>query len=136
MKIIDLLNKISNNEQPPKKIVWRNKVYIYDEDDYYTEENDDAIFDYHEITDILNEEVEILETTITMRELVDNSKINELIDKYEKWQTETKPDKIKKLGFENCTTPKSATENEAFLMTCINFASMKIDEIIDKINGE
>lgn len=95
MKIIDILNKIANGEQPPKKIVFDNEVYEYDEEDGdYRNNNYDALFDYHEITDVLNDEVEILEITITNKpdkiEKIANlyildeeilNKINEIIDK-------------------------------------------------------
>lgn len=80
--IIDILNIIARGEEPPKKIVFRNEVYIYEDDDYYTDTYNDAIFDYHEITDILNEEVTLLESTITYKpdkiEKIDfNDSINE-----------------------------------------------------------
>lgn len=65
--IIKILNQLANGEEPPKKIIWKDKIYNYNEyeKDYYDTDELDAIFDYHEITDILNEEVQVLETTIT-----------------------------------------------------------------------
>ena len=40
MKIIELLNKIANGEEVPKKIKWRNKKYILRSDlEWYILEN-------------------------------------------------------------------------------------------------
>lgn len=115
--IYELLGMIKDNKVP-KKIIYRKKLWKYDiqDKDYWTNSYDGTewLFDEYIITDILNEEATILETTITYKQ-----------DK-----------KIEKLGFENTTTPTSASENEAFLMTCINFVSIKIDEIIDFISKE
>ena len=66
MKVIDLLNKIANGEEVPKKIAIQNEVLIYNEDEilnlqdcYYMVYEEDAtwrIWAYE-----LNDEVEILE---------------------------------------------------------------------------
>lgn len=65
MRIIDLLSKIANGEEPPKKILFKNQVYIYCEDakDYYYFD-EGWLFDNYVITDILNDEVGILEITV------------------------------------------------------------------------
>ena len=67
MKVIDLLNKIANGEEVPKKIKYRNKIFIYDKDnklyivENYNEYNDLLMeLSNHKGTD-LNYEVEILE---------------------------------------------------------------------------
>lgn len=107
MKIIDILNKIANNEQPPKRIVFRNEVYEYDEQDGdYRNKNYDALFDYHEITDILNEEVQILETTITYKQDNKIGKIN--IDIFD--------------------------DNEITNINKMKHLAIRINEIIDKFN--
>ena len=63
MKIIDLLNKIANGEEVPKKIKYRDWLYEFEKDcnDYFCiydsllcRENDD-------VRQFLNDEVEILE---------------------------------------------------------------------------
>lgn len=102
--IIDILNKIARGEEPPKKIIYDSKLWEYDNQnkDYFTNHYDGTewLFDEYVIQDILNDEVEILETTITY-----------------------KPDKIEKLKFD----------------MSINFIDQftdKINEIIDKFNGE
>lgn len=66
MKVINLLNKIANGEEVPKKIAIQNKVLVYNEDEilnlqdcYYMNDDEDAtwqIWDYK-----LNEKVEILD---------------------------------------------------------------------------
>ena len=77
MKVIDLLNKIANGEEVPKKIKVGNKIYNYETfnigkgDNYFTAEWEevkgyrisyDGTYYYLEIRDYnLNDEVEILE---------------------------------------------------------------------------
>ena len=128
--IYGLLGMIKDNKAP-KKIMYDNGIWNYRKRtdmkdtilyvEYINEKTCCDLFDEYLITDILNDEVEILETTITMRELIDNSKINELVDKYKKWQKETKPDKIEKL------------DEWDFSGNDLIFA-VKINEIIDKVN--
>ena len=67
MRVIDLLNKIANGEEVPKKIKHRNKIFIYDKDNLcYVVENyneyDDLLVSLsnHKGTD-LNYEVEVIE---------------------------------------------------------------------------
>ena len=109
MKIIDLLNKIANNEEVPKKIKWENIIYAYSEydKDYleypFSNEEYKGLFDMKDsiLTQFLNDEVEILEEPkkieklekptqdeylySTGKELYENDmkvydKVNELID--------------------------------------------------------
>ena len=70
MKIIDLLNKIANGEEVPKIIKYDDFTYWYDktEKDYYRYigydlDNDDVeyLINGGFISDILNDEVEIIE---------------------------------------------------------------------------
>ncbi len=77
MKVIDLLNKIANGEEVPKKIKICNKIYNYETfnigkgDNYFTAEWEevkgyrisyDGTYYYLEIRDYnLNDEVEIIE---------------------------------------------------------------------------
>ncbi len=101
IKIIDLLNKIANDEEVPKKIMFAAWLYIYDEEEktYYDEEDRTLWQSYN--FKILTDEVEIIEEPkkidkITVREKtlgfpsgewtarnIDKAfaiKINELID--------------------------------------------------------
>lgn len=66
MKIIDLLNKIANGEEVPKKIAIQNEVLIYNEDEilclqdcYYIADDEDATWKIWAYK--LNDEVEIIE---------------------------------------------------------------------------
>ena len=69
IKIIDLLNKIANNEEVPKKIKWENIIYAYSEydKDYleypFSNEEYKGLFDMKDsiLTQFLNDEVEIFE---------------------------------------------------------------------------
>lgn len=61
IKVIDLLNKIANNEEVPKKIMFDAWLYIYDEEEktYYDEEDRTLWQSYN--FKILTDEVEIIE---------------------------------------------------------------------------
>ena len=100
MKIIDLLNKIANGEEVPKKIEYRNIKFVYDKGnrlyivENYNEYNDLLMeLSNHKGTD-LNKKVEIIEEEKKIPEKLDISnfprhnnslkktaiKLNELID--------------------------------------------------------
>lgn len=69
MKIIDLLNKIANGEEVPKKIKWENIIFAYSEydKDYlefpFSEEEYQGLFCMKDsiLTRFLDDEVEILD---------------------------------------------------------------------------
>ena len=63
MKVIDLLNKIANGEEVPKKIKFEDYIYEYNikEEDYYNEKYCDGILDSIALFSQLNDEIEILE---------------------------------------------------------------------------
>ena len=66
MKVIDLLNKIANGEEVPKKIKFYNNVYKYHGKEYgYCRHYYDNTYIYltseYNFFDILNDEVEIIE---------------------------------------------------------------------------
>lgn len=101
IKIIDLLNKISN-EEAPKKIIYMGNIYDYGSYDYFNT-NIGYLFDKYNVTGILNtniiildipeedKKIEKLSDELTYIKLVDNEifrknvvkKINEIIDKIE-----------------------------------------------------
>ena len=62
MKVIDLLNKIANDEEVPKKIKYDDRFYIFNEkkDNYYENETCSINWDYVALH-CLNEEIEIIE---------------------------------------------------------------------------
>jgi transcription antitermination factor NusA-like protein len=81
MKIIDLLNKIAKGEEVPKKIKYRNDIYILiDNYCYYCDETNLNLSDglYAEQSR-LNDEVEIIEE-------LEEKKIPEKLDLYEETQ--------------------------------------------------
>ena len=69
MKVIDLLNKIANNEEVPKKIKWFDRwkeeevTYIFDkkQNDYDCVEYSRYLFNDHFMTESLTDEIEIIE---------------------------------------------------------------------------
>jgi len=64
MKVIDLLNKIANGEEVPKKVKYKNFYWEYREEEKdYKDNEGDYVFgcSNYDITEMLNTEVEILE---------------------------------------------------------------------------
>lgn len=66
IKMIDLLNKIANGEEVPKKIRFRDDIWKFDKcvKDYMNEDNNEYLFDNIfgiETEKVLNYEVEIIE---------------------------------------------------------------------------
>ena len=64
IKVIDLLNKIANGKEVPKKIKYDDDIYEYDYDEknyaYFFIDHYNYLFD-EDITQILDDEVEIIE---------------------------------------------------------------------------
>ena len=90
MKVIDLLNKIANREEVPKKIKWEDTIYAYSEydKDYlefpFSEEEYKGLFDMKDsiLTQYLNDEVEIIEEDKEIEEIPFNNGMKEFIDVY------------------------------------------------------
>ena len=83
MKVIDLLNKIANGEEIPKKVKVGYYYYEYEENGEYinTENTEDLLFDfdsYYPLEQCLNEEVEIVgeDKNIEKLEIVHNGSAN------------------------------------------------------------
>lgn len=112
IKVIDLLNKIANGEEVPRYIHNGGVKYVYENGgEYVNIPTGDLLFDFpddRQLKDYLNDEMEIIK---------EDKKIEKC-----------------KVNF-NTTLPNKATENEAFMMTCINWVADKVDEIIDHINN-
>lgn len=119
MKIIDLLNKIANGEEVPKKIIFKNELYILkkweniEETDYYCESIGNLLGDIYLTS--LNEEVEIIEDTPK-----EDKKIEKL---KQKRKCVKEPSDLSGIG-------------EVIHYYDNNELGDKINEIIDKINGE
>lgn len=110
MKIIDLLNKIANGEETPKKIKYRNKIWErtltingrgYQ---YYSELHQEwrTLQNQVYLEECLNDEVEIIEA----------------------------PKKIEKLELES-----GKIDDKEFLAKYITHNRYKINELIDEINN-
>lgn len=124
MKVIDLLNKIANGEEVPKKIEYRNIKFLYDKvNKLYTVENYNEYNDLfmelsnHKGTD-LNYEVEILEESKGIPEKLDVDE--EEKGKYIIWSTE----------FEQCTTL------EMKIIKRQDYIIRKINEILDYLKSK
>lgn len=120
MKVIDLLNKIANGEEMPKKIKYKNELFEYDNDtqDYYIVE---GTYDYlfrdsfcKKTNSFINDKVEIIE----------------------------EPKKIEKLGpvrgsdLSDLTDKDMVLRNNALIELCktLNNMNNKINELIDEVN--
>lgn len=113
IRIIDLLVKIANGEEVPKKIKWHDSVWIRDYENafYYYEEGTDNLFmDDIGSTVCLNKEVEIIEDTPKEDKKIAKLKI---YDDMINW----------------CCNGKAINDIEKDIID-------KMNEIIDKINGD
>ena len=138
IKVIDILNKIANNEEPPKKIMYKEQEYEYDENEkdyYYCDFSIYKLFDDRLITKILNDEVEILQITITYNQ------DKEMCHKCHKYpaeynQTECEfclgitPKEIEKIDL------KEINKNLTYGVKNDVYLAIKINEIIDRLNNE
>ena len=108
IKIIDLLNKIANDEEVPKKIKWLGQTYEYNHNDRFYYQNGWSMYiDFYTEGNCLNDEVEILD--------------------------EAKEDKIQKIY--HCETSLTQNEVEIFITENLNQMVDKINELIDEINN-
>ena len=85
MKVIDLLNKIANGEEVPKKVKYKGLYWEYDKNyDDYRDNEDDWVFGMsnYDITRMLNNEVEILEEPKGIPEI---DRLNNIINELEEW---------------------------------------------------
>ena len=115
IKIIDLLNKIANDEEVPKKIKYNNETFtIREEKDDYANQNY-WFTDRFCLLD-LNDEIEVIEDTpkkIEKLEPVRGSDLSDLTDK------------------------DMVLKNNALIELCktLNNMNNKINELIDEINN-
>ena len=84
MKVIDLLVKIANKEEVPKKIKWLGQIYEYSPNDKFYYQNNYSMYrDFYTEGNCLNDEIEIIEEDNKIDKL-DTSIINALRYDYEK----------------------------------------------------
>lgn len=121
MKIIDLLNKIANGEEIPKKIKVDNRFYYeYDENIDYKSKDGTYLFDaYIQINKKdMNMEVEIIEEDKKIKKL-------EILD-WEEFKIMTAGDKYEL--YQNIITIMNV------FIDCIN-TSFEDNNLIDKVNS-
>ena len=125
IRVIDLLNKIANGEEVPKKIKHRDKIYEYYErlnDTFNYKEiidgkyADDYLNDKYFIENILNDQVEIIEEDKKLEKL-NNIPINYADDR--------KPEEV--YEYLRCTINN--------LANVINVSNENLFELIDKVNS-
>lgn len=119
MKIIDLLNKIANDEEVPKKIEYRNIKFLYDKvNKLYRVEN------YNEYNDLLME--------------LSNYKGTDLNDEVEILEEEKKiPEKLKIEDDGNAITLFGEKENEWTILDNVDvIICNKINEILDYLESK
>lgn len=90
MKIIDLLVKINNDEEVPKKIGYNGEIFTFDNKTYVSEDGEDLFSDVYNWFNDMNIKVAIIEDKeiekFVFGELEDSAhfeiktKINQLID--------------------------------------------------------
>lgn len=109
MKIIELLNRIADDEEIPKKIMYDDVIYTYDEYHTYYDDKGNVLWsDYNFL--ILNDEVKIIEEPKKIKKIKSNG--DEFYSDYiDAWISKKKTDAY-------CE----------FLMN-------KINELIDEINN-
>lgn len=118
IKIIELLNKIANGEEIPKKIKYSNKIWKLEEHngDYKNEDTYlfEYLFKYFNTKSFINNKAEIIE---------ENKKIEKLYPIY--------GSRLIDLGDKDqINNNKSIT----YLILILNKMSKKIDELTDEIN--
>lgn len=146
--IYTLFGMIKNNNAP-KRIVFDNQIWNYRAktdmegtilfEEYINEETDEDLFDEYLILDILSNEVEILETTITYNQeekiTLEDFKnlgysLSKIKDKFQEgWEeAEKEDDKIAKFNY-----TLTGSEIEKIKKDILNLG-IKVNEIIDYIN--
>lgn len=144
MKIIELLNKIANGEEPPKLILFKDRQWSYDEKEKdYVNIFNEWLFDSHVISNIVNCEVEIIETIVYTAE-ISKSKENEMYiiervdengniimskSEYKPTITYKQDDKIGKINID------IFDDNEITNIDKMKHLAIRINEIIDYINS-
>ena len=116
IKIIDLLNKIANNEEVPKKIKYKNNVY-------YLGKN---------MVDLHTYQTEGSNTTRKLSLIIDNEYLN-LNDYVEIIEEPKKIEKIKQLN--NVAGCKELIELKDKQQINNHILKDKINELIDEINN-
>lgn len=106
MKIIDLLNKIANGEEVPKKIKWQGQIYEYSNFERFYYQNGFSMYrDFYTEGNCLNDEIEIIE----------------------------EPKKIEKIPLPSIDEFKKMSAEERYVITAKEYDLL--NELIDEINN-
>ena len=129
MKIIDLLNKIAN-EEIPNRILFNHYIWFWTGDDYKTEIGGKEQFlitgmNYTWFTEFINDEVEILEETVE-----DRYREMEKVRNYKPNPSYLSPKEEKKIPEKLDNTELYLTESQQHII--VN----KLNEIIDYLNSK
>lgn len=133
--IYDLLGMIKDGKVP-RKIVFKGNTYtyIFTANDYENVKlSNDWIFNDYVITDILNEEVTILETTITLKGVQKCSEANNKIEKIDIYDSYT--------SHNNLHTYINTYDKDGKIKRFVISAPqreiiMKMNEIIDRLEND
>ena len=143
MKIIDLLNKIANGEEVPKKIAIQNKVLIYNEDEilnlqdcYYMVDDEDATWEIWAYE--LNDKVEILEEEPRNINMCGSWLTKSEYDKFVKGEEEKKmPEKLEEFDIQGLeVSGYSMTQAEYLLEDGIRENRKMINWILDYLKSK
>lgn len=145
MKIINLLNKIANGEEVPRIVKYRGFYWEYNQENKdYKDNEDDWVFSCsnYNITNMLNEEVEILEEEkkITPKDFENLGyalgSIKKYINKgYDKAIEEKKiPEKIDVIGWDKCI--HNVTHKEKELAIEINKTQKLLNKLLDYLKSK
>ncbi len=124
MKVIDLLNKIANNEEVPKKICYEEYIWTWNGETYDNKKEclfEDYINKKYVITDVLNDEIEIIEEK--------PKKIEEIKNRYDKQAIIN----YKQANF-NSTDMKEICKTIGFLMQYLDEARDTINDLTKAVN--
>lgn len=157
MKVIDLLYKIANGEEVPKIIKYHNIIFFYEEDYVdYINYNGCSLFEHYgdkneiyKVTNMLNDEVEILEDIPKVQVEMTQEEYNKYLDKQIEYMEKVKnnkpnpsylspkeekkiPDKLKKYHFHNRQRQLANKINE--IIDCLKSRCKEVNEDEERNN--
>ena len=134
MKVIDLLNKIANGEEVPKKIKVGNIIWSFDkkEKTYFMNNTNIQLFYAEKITKRLNDEIEVIEEGKPF-----NKRVEEIYNRHIDYIYGEEDEKISK-DIKWYLIDEQEKEKTKIAQINVNFKIIreKMREIIDYINKE
>jgi len=119
MRIIDLLNKIANGEEVPKKFIWDDNEYYLHFNKCYRCGETSRIFEEDFILENLNDEIEIIE---------EEKKIPEKLPYYDYSKIMSSNDKLKTIELMLEKHEKRLNDNWEKINEIIDYLKSKGDE--------